>query len=157
MPVADGAQRSRCSLVVKMQHTVLHVLFQAQQGELQSAKVSTAMWSHTFLLTACRSNMNKALQSLVSVLTQRALINRCSGVAGRVCGVAVALPDLWRTRAPVGVEQGVDLTPCNAALGQPLATMQHLLPPVRLLGCTAKSELDALQYSCRIGTHWLSQ
>lgn len=41
----------------------------------------------------------------------------CCGVAGRVCGVGVALPELWRTRAPVGVEQGVDLSPCNAALG----------------------------------------
>lgn len=38
-------------------------------------------------------------------------------VAGRVCGVVVALPDLQRTRAPVGVEQGIDLSPCNAALG----------------------------------------
>ncbi len=46
----------------------------------------------------------------------------CGG-AGRVCGVGVAVPDLWRTRAPVGVEHGVDLTPCNAALGVVLLPM----------------------------------
>lgn len=44
--------------------------------------------------------------------------------AGRVCGIGVTLPDLWRTRAPVGVEQGVDLTLCNAALGA-LAFITH--------------------------------
>ncbi|KAL3150295.1 Protein arginine N-methyltransferase 7 [Trebouxia sp. C0010 RCD-2024] len=37
--------------------------------------------------------------------------------AGRLCGVGVTLPDLWRTRAPVGVVHGVDLSPCNAVLG----------------------------------------
>lgn len=47
--------------------------------------------------------------------------------AGRVCGVGAALPDLWRTRAPVAVEQGVDLTQCNAALGPALLTLPCLL------------------------------
>ncbi len=55
-----------------------------------------------------------------------------SGGAGRVCGVGVAVPDLWRTRAPVGVEHGVDLTPCNAALGVVLPPMFLLLLPEAL-------------------------
>ena len=55
-----------------------------------------------------------------------------SGGAGRVCGVGVAVPDLWRTRAPVGVEHGVDLTPCNAALGVVLLPMFLLLLPEAL-------------------------
>lgn len=35
----------------------------------------------------------------------------------------MSLPDLWRTRAPVGIEQGIDLSPCNAALGLSLVLL----------------------------------
>lgn len=52
-----------------------------------------------------------------------------SGGAGRVYGVGVSVPDLWRSRAPVGVEHGVDLTPCNAALGVVLLPLSHVLVP----------------------------
>lgn len=48
--------------------------------------------------------------------------------AARLCGVGASLPQLWRTRAPVAVEQGVDLAPCNAALGE----LRHLTHSSRL-------------------------
>ncbi len=69
-----------------------------------------------------------------------------SGGAGRVCGVGVAVPDLWRTRAPVGVEHGVDLTPCNAALGVVLLPLSHVLLPEAL-------HLNVMQLSYLSSTH----
>ncbi len=69
-----------------------------------------------------------------------------SGGAGRVCGVGVALPDLWRTRGPVGVEHGVDLTPCNAALGVVLLSLSCLLSPEAL-------HLNVMQLSYLLSTH----
>ena len=69
-----------------------------------------------------------------------------SGGAGRVCEVGVAMPDLWRTRAPVGVEHGVDLTPCNAALGVVLLPLSHFLLPEAL-------HLNVMQLSYLPSTH----
>ena len=58
---------------------------------------------------------------------------------GRLCGVGSALPDLWRTRAPVGVEQGVDLDPCNAALGA-LSCIMHVV--FNAWWCSARKTLE---------------
>ena len=69
-----------------------------------------------------------------------------SGGAGRVCGAGVAMPELWRTRAPLGVEHGVDLTLCNAALGVALLPLSHLLFSEAL-------HLRVMQLSYLLSTH----
>lgn len=74
--------------------------------------------------------------------------------AGRVCGVGVAMPDLWRTRAPLGVEHGVDLTPCNAALG---AIEAHTRPGQALALSQTAPVITKSVWQCGSGYHELTE